>query len=446
MAAALADYILTKVPQSTDGGLLPLVAPTTAFSHGYSAQGIVSASLGFTFTFDGVGYTSVDLTAHGNAKLAGTHCGSGVDDNGIEGACNVVLLAPWWDTLTTANGSEDGHVRHETRGTAPNRLFIAQWRVWPYGHVGGHHQLMTFQIALYETSNRIEFRYASAAPDYVKTGSPGFGGSVSASIGVRVDTTSEVDGHFREFTELLGTPSANGGVDTAGSVYNACQPQIGSEWPGDSTNAIEGYAFNYHFAPPAAAAGSGYSTPAHRRTPAEADHATYVGAILGLLPRGDRIWSLMTESRLRDWARAAAKEWGRVHNRLLDLLDEADPRTADETIDGWEELLGLPRDGYTPTTLAERQAAAWAAYTASGGGSADYLVEMAARHGYTITITRSGDFPAWRCDSSGCDEPLRGESWLFSFTVYGSTADEDGVRSLIDRLCPSDSLPHYVFT
>lgn len=243
---AIADYLLQRRPHATDGELLSMSSPTQAFADGYAGQALVAAAIGFTFNFNDSDYTSVSLSAHGNAKLAGTHCGTGVDDNNLERVCDVEVLAPWWDTLTTASAAESGGVTYETLGTAPSRYFVAQWRCWPWGHNSSHHQLMTFQLVLRETTNTVEFRYASGGTDYAKTGSPSFA-TMSASVGARTDTTGTVNGNFREFTEVSGTVDALGGVSTTPSVFNSCKPNAGAHWPGEPTNVLEGASFNFHF-------------------------------------------------------------------------------------------------------------------------------------------------------------------------------------------------------
>jgi hypothetical protein len=77
----------------------------------------------------------------------------------------------------------------------------------------------------------------------------------------------------------------------------------------------------------------------------------YQRMMLALLPPG-KLWRLIGESMLAQLFLACADELERVHNRATDLLNEADPRTADELLPDYERELDLSSDG----TTAERRA------------------------------------------------------------------------------------------
>tara|TARA_R100001086_G_scaffold133667_3_gene69465 strand:- start:6726 stop:7964 length:1239 start_codon:yes stop_codon:yes gene_type:complete len=242
--AAFADYILTRELQSVDGGLLALTSPTTVISAG-TDTGSAAVALGFTFSYDDVDYTSCTVYSDGWLRFAGTWPASQYENNVFDNLSNTsVSLHPWHDDLITQ--ASTGYVRHETLGSAPNRYCVIEWRCYgKYNHNASHNVLLTFQVVLRETTGNIEFRYAPAGADYGVTGSPSYA-SVSATIGARVSTASAINGNIREFTEEAGTPDANGGVSTT-PIKLDCLPQPGNEWPGDSTNGIEGAPFNFHF-------------------------------------------------------------------------------------------------------------------------------------------------------------------------------------------------------
>lgn len=73
--------------------------------------------------------------------------------------------------------------------------------------------------------------------------------------------------------------------------------------------------------------------------------------MLELLPPG-KVWRLDEDSVLFKLFAACADELGRVTDRADNLLDEADPSTADELLPEYERELALESTG----TLAERQA------------------------------------------------------------------------------------------
>jgi uncharacterized protein YmfQ (DUF2313 family) len=107
----------------------------------------------------------------------------------------------------------------------------------------------------------------------------------------------------------------------------------------------------------------------------------YVNALLQLLPPG-LFWRYLDDgTRLYHLLEGMAEGFVRLQNKGLDLIEEMDPRTADEMLENWEELLGLPDpcldEADWPTTLAERRAAAHAKYIATGGQSPAYFEQVA---------------------------------------------------------------------
>lgn len=151
----------------------------------------------------------------------------------------------------------------------------------------------------------------------------------------------------------------------------------------------------------------------------DATAAHYQAALGRLLPRG-RVWA-WEGTRLGDLLLGLAAELARAHNRLLELLDEADPRSADELLDAWAEALALPGEcgGELPTDPDELRALVHGAFIASGGNSPAYFIAVADAIGLTITITED-------------TEPLRvgflvgdrvyGLGWAFVWKVIAPTA------------------------
>jgi hypothetical protein len=110
-------------------------------------------------------------------------------------------------------------VAHKTEGTAPNRVFTAEWyRLLTY-NTNGVTARISFQARLYETSNIIEFHYGTAES--------GTHGDEGASIGI--EDAIGGSGHFIEAT----TGSTTNGITNLVSSSN---------WP----------TVNYRFSPPVA--------------------------------------------------------------------------------------------------------------------------------------------------------------------------------------------------
>jgi hypothetical protein len=127
-------------------------------SAGVNCDDCVSGAIpiGFNFCFYGTTYTSVYISSNGFLTFLsgmGNGCCNGVTiptAGGIEG-----FVAGCWTDLNPGAG---GSVTYQTIGTAPNRIFVAQWQGVPeYGYSNSN----SFQIKLYETSNRIEIHVSS---------------------------------------------------------------------------------------------------------------------------------------------------------------------------------------------------------------------------------------------------------------------------------------------
>lgn len=73
--------------------------------------------------------------------------------------------------------------------------------------------------------------------------------------------------------------------------------------------------------------------------------------LTALLPPG-RLWRLVGESLVSSILLASGDELARLDARAMDLLDEADPATAVESLPEWEDDLDLDSNG----TTQERQA------------------------------------------------------------------------------------------
>ena len=139
----------------------------------------------------------------------------------------------------------------------------------------------------------------------------------------------------------------------------------------------------------------------------------YLWQFQRLLPRG-RIWQ-------RGWGTLQAEHlltlmptWARLHARAGDVIWETFPCTVSaEMLPEWEATLGLP-DCEPLDTIQQRQAAVCAKFAMRGGQSIDYFVELAAAHGYKITITT---YSAFRVDINRADEPLYGGAWDYAWTV-----------------------------
>jgi PKD repeat protein len=180
-------------------------------------NGHVVVPIGFSFNYIGTNYTQARLSTNGWISLNESGTTSSANANLFTVTIPNTTVTPWWDDLTDDATSI---VSFKTEGTAPLRIFTAEWyRVPTYS--SGAAARISFQVKFYETTNVIEFHYGS-----LETGT--HNASESASIGIEDATGGS--GHFFEAT----TGSSTTGVTNLVSTTN---------WP----------IVNYRFSPPSPA-------------------------------------------------------------------------------------------------------------------------------------------------------------------------------------------------
>lgn len=186
----------------------------------------------------------------------------------------------------------------------------------------------------------------------------------------------------------------------------------------------------------------------------------YLAQLQALLPTG-MAWPRAADAELTKLLHAFAEEFARLDARVDSLLNEADPRTTYELLADWERVAGLPDACTGPlATLQERHDALVSKLTNVGGQSRQFFIDLAARLGYTITITEFRPYGV----GSPVNAALYGEQWVFvwqvnaaqttvrSFTV-GSGVDE-ALRSwgnvllecAISKLKPAHTIVQFAYS
>lgn len=169
---------------------------------------------------------------------------------------------------------------------------------------------------------------------------------------------------------------------------------------------------------------------------------SYAKQLKQLLPPG-LVWFLESTAKLTKTLLGISDELVRVDDRGADLQEEADPRTATETLDDWERLLGLPDEDITtiPATDAARRLAITQKYISLGGQTPAYYIGLAAACGYTVTITdplagdvlRSGFRSGDRCYGAG-----QAYTWLVTVTApVGTALTHAELEAVIRRAAPA---------
>ena len=267
--AALDSYYLYRKTESP--GRVALSSPTQPGLIGNLDGGRTGAlSIGFTFNFNNTDYTTFSVTTDG---MMGLGHDTPVDfQNNLTKDNDRVLLCPWWDDLQAVGNL----IRYELQGTAPNRSLVVDWDAQHYNDTIPN---LEFQVILYETTNRIEFRYDTIVLE-TATGA-------NASVGVKVDTRlsgegapGTANGNFRDFIGASGVneSNANGGWNTVVTgppaiPNNNLDASSGEDYPGDSTNSTSLGQYYFLFSPDEEGAGgggggsfaNGQSTPTGKR-------------------------------------------------------------------------------------------------------------------------------------------------------------------------------------
>lgn len=145
----------------------------------------------------------------------------------------------------------------------------------------------------------------------------------------------------------------------------------------------------------------------------------YTENLLAHLPPG-RAWPRERGGWLASLMEALATGLEAVHGRALDLLEEADPRTATELLPDWERSLGV-----TPpesATIEARRAEVFASLTEGGGQSRAAFIEQARRLGVEISIEE----PRGSDGEMDCESELGAEEEADPFIWIVHAPDEAG--------------------
>ena len=229
--SAQADYVFT-----------PTAGTFTALSGGTDIDDIEDDDevsnglpLNFNFEFGGSTYTHVKASSNGflylDTSKTNTRLANDLDNVGD------AIIAPLWDDLDGGNtGSKASYL---TTGTSPNRVFTIEWLEWEWRY-DANVEVVSFQVKLYESSNKIQFIYRPESNSPV---------SPSASIGVT--GTSVGVGTFLSLNGTGTSPAASSTVETttlatspdSGRTYTFTEPTCKA--PGNIHDSLTTGGSNY---------------------------------------------------------------------------------------------------------------------------------------------------------------------------------------------------------
>lgn len=150
----------------------------------------------------------------------------------------------------------------------------------------------------------------------------------------------------------------------------------------------------------------------------------YGQSLLGLLPYGPA-WTRDADGPHAKLLAGLAVEMGRVDASAADLLNEFEPRTTLVFLQRWESICGIVS---LAATLTQRQLAVFETVTRRGGQTAQYYIAMAARLGFTATVSEFTEFSI----DLDVDQPLYGVDWAFAWQLNLPLQQTNGIDFTID--------------
>lgn len=152
---------------------------TTGTNTGITGDDVFSdIPIGFNFIFYGNSYSTARVSSNGYIAFGTNPIGTDYTNDPIPSNNNPNnFIAPFWDDLDPRNG---GRVYYLLWGNAPYRKLTIEWHDIEHYSYSNNYGTITFEITLYEGSNKILFQYMDA--DFENSTSYDYG--ASATIGL----------------------------------------------------------------------------------------------------------------------------------------------------------------------------------------------------------------------------------------------------------------------
>lgn len=187
----VSNYALQQLPFTTGYTTFPLAGRTTlAPTTGVNVDDAVyNVAIPFTFVFNGLGYTSVNMSTNGFAYFGTTTGTPATEYNPISTTATTFsggVVSAYGRDLDLLNTSAAVNLGWVVTGTAPNRVMKMEWVVRRSNgnNLASGEISMIFQIWLYETTNVIEFIYNNSTfgSATIHTGQVGLRGATNTDF------------------------------------------------------------------------------------------------------------------------------------------------------------------------------------------------------------------------------------------------------------------------
>ena len=157
------QYVVTQIAGT--------IVPGTTDIGNHTDDTVTTVALPFPFTLYDQSFTSINLSANGNAQFTTTD----IEWNSIclPWFSHSYTILPYWDDLWLINPGFG--IFTSISGTAPNRIFNIEWRAQYFTGSGS----ANFELRLYEGQSRFDIIYGTIT-----------GSNLAATAGVQKDDTS----------------------------------------------------------------------------------------------------------------------------------------------------------------------------------------------------------------------------------------------------------------
>jgi len=192
--------------------------------HGTSANDnecFCAIPLGFTFTYNGVDYTTISIASNGFIAMGDTVVTSTVPISSSTSTNNVIAVL-----ARDLKSRADGTLMSLSSGTAPNRVFTIQWKNWRRTPTATANDDFTFQIQLQENGNKVVFVYGPFTAVTAAT-------SATVQVGLRGDSNNDFNNR---------TTTTDWSATTAGTANNSTCTLSATVFPANG--------LTFTFAPP----------------------------------------------------------------------------------------------------------------------------------------------------------------------------------------------------
>ena len=218
VASVVAPVSSYAFASSTGASLDPMTGATVYFGSGIdNAAGsytLTTFPSGFVFPYEGVNQTQFTISENGVMRL-GSAAVSTTQYGSITGQSLLLSVAG-----ADMGSGTDGGVSYVLTGTAPNRIFKVQFKT---KHTWSTTTAIncTFQVWLYETSGKIEYRFGSMA----STGTPAHGIGLSGATTTNYQSVAVSTG-----LSSTSTITSNTTLPASGTMYTFTPPSAIFAW------------------------------------------------------------------------------------------------------------------------------------------------------------------------------------------------------------------------